>query len=103
MNEYYRLDENHVAVPCALLEWAKMFEDTDARRVARDEEGDIFVSTVFLGMNHNWGDVPPLLFETMIFGGESDEDTWRYSTWQQAVDGHKKACGVAGISARGES
>jgi len=27
----------------------------------------------------------------MIFGGESDLETWRYSTWEEAEEGHKKA------------
>jgi hypothetical protein len=31
------------------------------------------VSTVFLGTNHSFGFEPPLLFETMIFGGRFDD------------------------------
>ena len=99
MGEYYKLDENHIPVPCDLYEWGKMFEDGDGRRVGYVEEGDISVSTVFLGMNHNWGDGPPLLFETMIFGGEHDQDQWRHATWDEAVAGHKEACALAGIPA----
>lgn len=30
----------------------------------------------------------PLLFETLIFGGEHDGDMWRYSTWDEAKAGH---------------
>jgi hypothetical protein len=52
---------------------------------------DVTVSTVFLGLDHNWGDGPPILFETMIFGGERDEYQERYSTWGEAEEGHQRA------------
>ena len=105
MNEYYRLDENHTPVACTLAEWGEMIQDINSRQVARSELGEISVSTVFLGLNHNWGDGPPLLFETMIFDGEHDEEKWRYATWDEAIAGHKEACALAGIpaKARGES
>ncbi|KKN76361.1 hypothetical protein LCGC14_0370470 [marine sediment metagenome] len=33
-----------------------------------------------------------LVFETMIFGGEDDGYQDRYSTWDEAVKGHRFAC-----------
>jgi hypothetical protein len=37
------------------------------------EDGNIGISTVFLGLDHrHFGDGPPLLFETMVFGGSRD-------------------------------
>lgn len=51
----------------------------------------ILVSTVFLGMDHNHFSSPPLLFETMIFGGPWDEEQWRYPTWEEAEAGHQRA------------
>ncbi len=46
---------------------------------------------VTLGMNHQpMPDASPLLFETMVFGEKFDEDQHRYSTWDEAVSGHKK-------------
>jgi len=74
-----------------LIEWAILFEKLD-RRVACDINGDVKVSTVFLGLDHQFGDGPPLLFETMVFGGEHDQDMDRYSTWDEALDGHKQIC-----------
>jgi hypothetical protein len=53
------------------------------------------VSTVFLGIDHNFGNGPPLLFETMVFGGEYDGYCKRYSTWEEAEGGHKTACALA--------
>ena len=79
------------AVPCDdLLTWAKAFEDREARKVARTELGDgVYVSTVFLGLDHSFGQGPPLLFETMVFGGQHDQDMDRYTTWEQAEAGHR--------------
>jgi hypothetical protein len=90
MTDKYVLDENRNAVPCAdLMVWAKAFETAD-RRVARDEVGPYSVSTVFLGIDHSFGEGPPLIFETMVFGppdgGEVDMD--RCSTWAEAEAMH---------------
>ena len=46
------------------------------------------VSTVFLGLDHAFDGGTPLLFETMIFGGEHDEYQERYATWDEAEAGH---------------
>lgn len=48
------------------------------------------VSTVFLALDHGYGDEPPVVFETMVFGGDYDEYTWRYSTWDEALETHNK-------------
>ncbi len=59
-------------------------------------EGDrVRVSTVFLGLNHNFGDGLPILWETMIFGGEHSEYQERYSTYEEAVEGHARAVKMA--------
>ena len=51
----------------------------------------VTISTVFLGLDHAWGDGPPLLFETMIFGGSHDQYQERYSSKKEALAGHKQA------------
>lgn len=99
-NGRYVLNAQHEAIPCAdLIEWAEWMEVND-RRVARTEIGPLVVSTVFLGLDHSFGGAPPLLFETMIFGedpGHSNVDSYcdRYSTWDKAVEGHRKAVEIA--------
>lgn len=51
--------------------------------------GEIEVSTVFLGIDHNWSEEgSPIFFETMVFGGELDEKQACYTTWDQAEKGH---------------
>lgn len=93
MNDKYILD-GHTPIPVASLEeWARAFETMD-RHVAKTQIGEVGVSTVFLGIDHNFGDGPPLLFETMIFGGEHDEWQERCSTWREAEEQHERACAL---------
>lgn len=86
---HYILD-GHKPIPVKdVMQWAIEFEKKDTRRFAYDEFGDVRVSTVFLGLDHRWGNGPPLLFETMVFGMDKEYGT-RYSTWKQAEAGHKR-------------
>lgn len=87
-HEYYILDENHVAVPVDQITWARMFSKTSDRIVGKTATGDGDVSTVFLGLDHAYGEGPPLLFETLVFGGPLDQEMVRYSTYEQAEQGH---------------
>lgn len=92
MNKVYKL-VGHEVVPCASTEeWARDFEKVENRRVAYDEVGDRRVSTVFLGIDHNYGDGPPLLFETMVFplNNFDEEICERCSTWEQAEAQHAR-------------
>ena len=74
------------------VKWATWFSKTDIF-ISKTIKGDVRVSTVFLGMDY--GMDFPLLFETMIFGRENNDDPWRYSTWEEAEEGHRKACIIA--------
>lgn len=78
------------------LRWAMWFEKAD-RRVARDvlADGAVEISTVFIGLDHQWGDGPPLIFETMIFGGSENYSMDRYSTWDEAEAGHARMLKIA--------
>ena len=85
----YILD-GHNTVKCNdVWEWAKWFEaNFNKRHVANEEIGGIRVSTVFLGVDHSFGEGPPLLFETMVFGGPLDQEQDRCTTWKQAETMH---------------
>lgn len=50
----------------------------------------LWVSTVFLCLNHGFGDEPNQWFETMIFYNGSDIYCGRYSTLAQAKAGHEE-------------
>ena len=93
MNGKYILDGHKIVFCDDALEWGKWFEKAELH-VADDTKDDIRVSTVFLGLDYSFGYGPPLLFETMVFGGEHDRDMDRYSTWEEAEQGHKRMCDI---------
>jgi hypothetical protein len=98
----YVLNQHHEPVPVKdLFLWAAWFEEDETRIVKQDtvtELGElvspfksVFVSTVFLGLDHNFMEKgPPILFETMVFGGPFNHTMWRYATWDEAVKGHEQ-------------
>ena len=91
----YRLDGKK-PVPCGgLAEYARWraTEPDTVTRVAKTEAEGILVSTVFLGIDHNWtGHGPPIVFETMVFGLPALEGYQeRYATWDAAEAGHQEA------------
>ena len=101
MSRYY----NRETQPITMEEWITWFEVMEYRRVALDVLDDgTRISTVWMGLDHQYGDGPPLIFETMVFskhqepmvlGGRvrlyrEEEGCWRYTTEQEAIDGHKK-------------
>ena len=51
------------------------------------------VSTVFMSIDHGFGTEEPLVFETMVFVGDTYRDCYceRYHTWAEAEAGHKAA------------
>jgi hypothetical protein len=98
LKPYYTLAEDgKTPVPVDdLQEWSDAFYAHEKRIVAKTQLRDsstgkrVEVSTVFLGLDHNWGDGAPILWETLVFGGESDGYMERYSSWDEAVRGHKE-------------
>lgn len=91
MNRYILVDG--VITPCEdLMEWSKWMTIGD-RIIQRDnliiKDVKVRVSTVFLGIDHSFMSAgPPILFETMIFGGEHDQYQERYCTRDEAIQGH---------------
>ena len=98
-NGRYILDAQNNAVACDdLTVWGKFMENMAERIVEQEHVGVYWISTVFLGLDHNWSSGAPILWETMIFdqGTEKnrpyrDEFCDRYSSYAEAVDGHAKA------------
>lgn len=101
--------------PAGHLRWAEWFKTAD-RHVAKETIGGIRISTVFLGLDHGFDpDEAPILFESMCFAPVDEKDqiktitmpngvietyritqeelsefTERYSTWQEAEEGHRR-------------
>lgn len=85
----YILDDDHSILPAkSLVEWSQFMADTD-RRVAESTIGPWEVSTIFLGMDHNFDkkSSTPLLFETKVSGSEDIQE--HCSTWSQAEAQHQ--------------
>jgi hypothetical protein len=102
-SDHYILDEHGEPQPCDdVLVWGEWFErsqrtgervlahDRNERRV--EGEPEIFISTVFLALDHNWGEGPPILWETLVFGGLLDGEMQRYATRAAALAGHRAMC-----------
>jgi hypothetical protein len=92
---HYMFIDGKVVPTKNMREWGKWFENAD-RRIDYTEisnfpeyPGGNFISTVFLGIDHNSGrSGPPILFETMVFGGAYDQRGWRYASFKEAKHGH---------------
>jgi hypothetical protein len=101
------LDEEGIPKDVPLRVWGTWFENHDNTVIKQYERDGYLVSTVFLGIDHNWsGKGPPILFETMVF----DDHRWekpgdagncvcdmgeemsceRYSTKDDALIGHER-------------
>jgi hypothetical protein len=100
MSQWYYLDENKNALPCDIETWAKQLEDmrkNKTNRIAYEIIDGKRISTIWIGMNHNfmgndYSEARPFIFETMVFDNKGDDCyCYRYSTWQEAEEGHKKA------------
>ena len=83
---YYGIDGQ----PISEQAWARM-HDSQQRIVGSTTVAfnpEVWVSTVWLGLDHGYGDGPPIIFETMVFGGEDDQFQDRYYTLEAAKRGH---------------
>ena len=98
---HYILDENgNPVIEHDYQIWSYWMENNN-RHLALDEIGDVKVSTVFLGIDHSWSRSftvklyyeyeNPILWETMIFGGERDGYQNRFCSKESALEGHAYA------------
>ena len=75
-----------------VLTWARWFESahqTGQRFVRQNRMNGILISTIFLGIDHNFfGSGPPILWETMIFGLYRVDPQWRFSDVESAKHWH---------------
>lgn len=91
MTAKYILNDEGVPVPESdVVAWGRWFQ-TASRHVGFDDLGEVSVSTIFLGLDHRFvGNGPPILWETLVFGGPHDGDGERYTSREDAVAGHAK-------------
>ena len=67
----------------------KIVERTTFKNPKGDGE-DVLISTVWLGADHGIGTGMPIIFETLVFGGNMNGDQKRYSTELEALTGHAR-------------
>jgi hypothetical protein len=71
--------------------FAQFFDDPANHIVAQVQIGRCFISTIFLGIDHNWRNQgPPLLFETMTFTDGEPGHCERCCTWLEAEEQHAR-------------
>jgi hypothetical protein len=92
---FYKLDENKNAIPCSSKEWGdqrEIMRRTKTKHVNDEMVDGKRVSTVWLGLNHAIDEkATPLIFETLVFEGKDEIYCERYSIWEEAEEGHKRA------------
>ncbi|KKN04351.1 hypothetical protein LCGC14_1098300 [marine sediment metagenome] len=75
-----------------VIAWAQWYESFPLERIVALDKGvgdADRVSTVFLAIDYNLSEEGPrILYETLVFGGDLDGETERYSTRAEAVIGH---------------
>src|SRR5574343_1602124 len=93
MFDYWILDENGNQKRATCGEWSAWIDSNPDRHVGRTTtDNGYYVSTVFLTCNQAWDGGPPVLWETMIFGGAVDDSYQeRYTSRVDAEAGHARA------------
>jgi len=86
----FMLDQNRTPILVEdIIQWGRFLEQD--RRVDLTIINGASISTVFLGLDHGYGDhIHPVLYETMVFSRNEDEPCWRYTSEEEARIGHLK-------------
>jgi hypothetical protein len=106
-DHYVLIGQTPVPIDCDLhteqgrinfFEWAREFEGMNRVVLQTMVMETVWVSTVFLGLDHSFlrfahPEAPPILFETMAFWGENGGyEQERCSTWLEAEAQHWAMC-----------
>lgn len=90
--KHYRLNKDGSIETCTLTEWAETYPRFQQVTIVNG----VCVSTVFLGLDHNYTDEgAPILFETMTFTKRRqsfkrfDQLQWRYCDLENAEAHHR--------------
>jgi hypothetical protein len=88
---FYKLDDNKNVVHCTLREYTEFIDEN--KIIKQEDIEEYFISTVFLGIDHCCMEYRIEVFETMIFKNGEWRDIYcsRYATYNEALEGHKKA------------
>lgn len=83
---------NRKGEPISLEEASKLagnerYRSLEYTELRNNDDQKIWVSTIWMGMSL---DDPPLIFETMVFGGKLARRSERYATEAEAETGHER-------------
>ena len=93
MEAYIQKDDGSVERATKDISQWDLLYSISKRFIEQTSKGDVTVSTIFLMFDHNFSnDGPPILWETMVFGGKHSGNTTRYTSAKDAKLGHKIAC-----------
>ena len=92
MNIYYKLNENNEVVSCGMYEHIDFMASSHRLQVGLNKIKGLKVSTVFLGVDCGSSTKEPLVFETAIFYPNETKIKKRYTTWKEALEGHRYYC-----------
>lgn len=70
--------------------WIRLWKDPAYRRITQQQAGSYWVSTVWLGYDHGFGDWSPVIFETLVTDKAGEVDMERYRTLAEAKAGHER-------------
>lgn len=91
MNQYILDNLNNPVLEPDYTKYGQWMQARENRRLGIHRMPDgTKVSTVFLGLDHGWNGGPPVLWETMVFGGKYDQEQDRYISYDEAVQGHRQ-------------
>jgi len=90
---WFALDQDRNPLPLDDVDILRNIVADKDRRVDLTYVNDAEISTVFLGLEHGFGQsIYPVLYETMVFEGNPEyEPCWRYTSEEEAKIGHLKA------------
>lgn len=95
MQDRYILDgkqvvQADVSTIDGLLKWSEWMAEENRHVAVTEINKAIYVSTVFLGMDHGFGlSDKPILFETMVFRDGNGAEMTRCATWEEAEEMHE--------------
>lgn len=98
--KFYILDADNEPIAVDMDAWARWFETAERHVAFTVVAPGVEVSTVFLGLDHNYSDEgPPILWETMVFDDYGGGDQYRYSSYAEALEGHNSVVAELGAKA----
>ena len=88
---WYILDKDNEPKAASTEDYLRWCQEFPTRKIiGKTTINDQNVSTVFLGLDHSYGGGSLVLWETMIFGGEYDQNQWRHTSQREARESHER-------------